>query len=242
MHLKRYSMPEFWPLAKKAESYVTTPVPGPHPKYGCIPLKLIVRDTLGLAHTSAEARKILNAGKVMVDKKVRREPRFPVGLMDILEIPELGMSYRVAISRRGLGLEKVKPEETGAKLCRITGKRTIKGGMQQLNLHDGRNVLAKGPYGVGDSVLIEIPGQKIAGHFPLKKGEHAVIIAGRNMGTSGKIRDIKERKGMLEKATITIETEKGKSIETLRDYVMVGSLPETMEEPQKGKKKARSEE
>jgi small subunit ribosomal protein S4e len=244
MHLKRYSMPEFWPLAKKAETYVTTPMPGPHPKFGCIPLKLIVRDTLGLAHTSAEARKILNAGKVMVDKKVRREPKFPVGLMDILEIPELGMSYRVAISRRGLGLEKVKPEETGAKLCRIIGKRTIKGGLQQLNLHDGRNVLAKGPYGVGDSVLIEIPGQKIAGHFSLKKGEHAVIIAGRNMGASGKISDIKERKSMLEKATITIETEKGKSIETLKDYVMVGSLHEAegAEAPKKERKKTRSEE
>ena len=242
MHLKRYSMPEFWPLAKKAESYVTTPMPGPHPKYGCIPLKLIVRDVLGLAHTSAEARKILNAGKVVVDKKVRREPRFPVGLMDVLEIPELGMSYRLTISRRGLGLEKVRPEETGAKLCRITGKRTIKGGLQQLSLHDGRNILAKGPYAVGDSILIEIPGQKIAGHFPLKKGEHAVIIAGRNMGASGKIKDIKERKSMLEKATITIETEKGKDIETLRDYVMVGSLEGTPkvhehEEPKKKKEK-----
>jgi hypothetical protein len=28
---------------------------------------------------------------------------------------------------------------------------------------------------------------------------------------------------MLEKSTITIETEKGKDIETLKDYVMVGS-------------------
>jgi len=34
---------------------------------------------------------------------------------------------------------------------------------------------------------------------------------------------------MLEKSTVTIETEKGKDIETLKDYVMVGALSEIPE-------------
>lgn len=228
-HLKRYSMPEFWPLAKKAEAYVTTPMTGPHSKYSCIPLKVVVRDSLKFAESSGEARKILNAGKVLVDKKPRKEPRFPVGFMDVLEIPELQARYRVNINRRGLVLEKIREEEAGIKLCRITGKTVLKGGTQQLNLHDGRNILAKGPYRIGDSVMIGIPSQKILKHYPLKKGEPALIIAGRNMGVTGRIKDIKERKSMLEKGTVTIETEKGRDIETLKDYVMVGSLSEIPE-------------
>lgn len=222
-HLKRYSMPEFWPLARKTERYVTAPMPGPHPKYSCIPLKIIVRDSLKFAESSAEAKKILNAGKVLVDKNVRKEPKFPVGFMDVFEIPELHVRHRVSIGKRGLFLEKIKEEETVYKLCKIIGKVTVKGGAHQFNLHDGRNVLAKGSYRIGDSLLIEVPGQKILKHFSLRKGESALIIAGRNMGTTGKIKDIKERKNMLEKSTITIETEKGKDIETLKDYVMVGS-------------------
>ena len=235
-------MPEFWPLAKKAETYVTTPMPGPHPKYSCIPLKVVLRDSLKFAETSVEVRKILNAGKVLVDKKIRKEPRFPVGFMDVLEVPELQVRYRVNIGKRGLVLEKIKEEETMYKLCRITGKVTIKAGMHQLNLHDGRSMIVKGPYRVGDSLLIGIPHQNILKHFPLKKGEPALIVAGRNMGATGRIKDVKERKSMLEKATITVETEKGKSIETLKEYVMVGSYegdipkpPEHAEKPAKEK-------
>jgi len=222
-------MPEFWPLARKAKSYVTTPMPGPHQKYNCFPLKVIVRDSLKFAESSGEAKKILNAGKVLVDKKVRKEPRFPVGFMDVLEIPELQVRYRVNINKRGLVLEKIREEEARIKLCRITGKAILKGGIQQLNLHDGRNILSKGSYRIGDSLMIGIPGQKILKHYSLKKGEPAIIIAGRNMGVTGRIKGIKERKSMLEKSTVTIETEKGKDIETLKDYVMVGALSEIPE-------------
>jgi len=219
-------MPEFWPLAKKAKSYVTTPMPGPHHKYNCFPLKVIVRDSLKFAETSGEAKKILNSGKVLVDKKVRKEPRFPVGFMDVLEIPELQVRYRVSINKRGLVLEKISENESGIKLCRITGKAILKGGVQQLNLHDGRNILSKGPYRIGDSLMIGIPDQKILKHYSLKKGETALIIAGRNKGVTGRIKDVKERKSMLEKSTVTIETEKGRDIETLKEYVMVGTLSE----------------
>lgn len=238
MHLKRYSMPESWPLPKKAKVYVATPMPGPHAKMASIPLKIIVRDVLKLAETAEEAKKILNSGKVLVDKKARKEPNFPVGLMDVFEIPEIHLRYRVSPGRKGLGLEKIREDETKAKLCRIEGKTTLRKGITQLNLHDGRCIIAKtGSYRVGDSIIIEIPEQKILRHFSLKKGEPCFIIAGRNTGIMGRIKAIKERKGMLEKSTIAIETEKGKAIETLKEYVMVGTLES---EEEKGPKKEKA--
>src|SRR4030042_4137144 len=100
-HLKRYSMPEFWPLARKAKSYVTTPMPGPHPKYNSIPLRVVLRDSLKSVETADEAKRVLNAGKVLVDKKIRKHPNFPVGLMDVIEIPDLHARYRVVMGKRG---------------------------------------------------------------------------------------------------------------------------------------------
>jgi small subunit ribosomal protein S4e len=222
--LKRYVMPKFWNVPIKTNAFIVKPLPGPHGKNECIPLQIILRDMLKLAHTAKEVRQVLNAEKVLVDKKVRKQPKYPVGLMDVVEIPSIGKSYRIEINKKGLYLANAKDDETNRKLCRITGKTTIKGGLTQLNLHDGRNIiLKKDAYGVGDSLLIQIPDQKILKHFKLQKDEHALIISGKNIGAKGKIHEIKRRKTMLETSTVVIKSGE-ESIETLLDYVMVGEL------------------
>lgn len=223
-HMKRYLIPKFWPVPKKERKWVVRPGSGPHPLGFCIPLQILVKDILGYAKGSREARKIVRAGKILVDKKERKDPKFPVGLMDTIEIPDAGQYLRVLLDRNGLRLEKTGKEDAGKKLCKIRGKKTLKGGVFQISLHDGRNILIKGksPYRVGDSLLISLPGQKVVKHFRLEKGTDALVIAGANIGISGKIKEIRERKDMLRKSTVTLEIEKGKSIETLKDYILVG--------------------
>lgn len=223
-HMKRYVIPKFWPVPKKERKWVIRPGSGPHPLNFCIPLQILVKNILGYAGSSREARKIIKAGKILVDKKARLDPKFPVGLMDIIEIPETSEFFRVLLDKNGLKLEKTGKEEAGRKLCKICGKKNLRGGVYQINLHDGRNILVKGktPYRVGDSLLINLPEQKVLKHLRLDSGIEALIIAGANMGISGKIKEIKDRESMLKKSTVTLEIEKGKSIETLKDYVLVG--------------------
>jgi len=242
-HLKRYMMPKAWPVAVKEETFIIRPCPGPHPLKSCMPLQIIVRDLLGLAETAAETRQILNAGKVMIDKKVRKNPKFPVGLMDIIEISGTGNQYMVSVNKRGLFLDGIKAAETSQKLCMITGKKTIKAGAEQLNLHDGRNILIwkdhlkqtnkvvkhgtgkdkDHNYKVQDSVVISLPDQKIVKHYKLEKGGHAFIFSGKNVGTSGTIKEVKTRTSMTEKSTVKIKSGE-REIETLKDYVFVGEL------------------
>ncbi|RKY00714.1 MAG: hypothetical protein DRP54_05040 [Spirochaetes bacterium] len=154
-HLKRHAMPKWWPVPRKTHTFVVKPMPGPHPWDKSVPLKIIIRDILGYAENSYEAKKILTAGKVLVDKKVRKEPNFPVGFMDVIEIPETKKFFRMDVNEKGMGLREISEKESGMKLCKIIGKTVVKGGLFQINLHDGRNIILKrNMYNVGDSLLI----------------------------------------------------------------------------------------
>jgi small subunit ribosomal protein S4e len=243
-HLKRFSIPRSWPMSRKGKRFAISPSPGPHAKADCIPLRVILRDILGYADSAREAGSILNQGKVLVDKRPRRDPGFPVGLMDVIEIPDTRDFYRVVAGARGLELEKIGKDEATLKACKITGKTTLRGGIQQLNLHDGRSILVKkDTYRVGDSITISLPDQKILKHHRLEKGSHGFITAGKNMGIWGRLSDIEKREHSLEKSTVTLETEKpsdtrhdtGKrEIKTLKEYIFIAERP--------GRPKAASQE
>jgi len=225
-HLKRYTMPKSWPVAVKEEKFIIRPSPGPHPLKRCMPLRLVLRDVLGLAETASEARQILNAGNVMVDKKVRKGQKFPVGLMDMIEINGMAKHFVVNVNEKGIIIEQAKAVDAGKKLCMITGKHTLKKGVQQLNLHDGRSILLgkeKNGYKVQDSVEISLPEQKIIKQFKFEKGSPAFIFSGKNMGAKGTIMKVVNRKSMTEKSTIIIKSG-DKEIETLKDYVFVGKI------------------
>jgi small subunit ribosomal protein S4e len=143
--------------------------------------------------------------------------------MDVVEIPETKHSYRVVMSGSGLRLEKIGHDETSIKTCKVTGKTTLRGGLMQINLHDGRNILAKkDTFKIGDSVVISLPDQAITSHMKLEKGAEAFITTGRNRGVWGKIKEIKERQHMLEKPVVTLDTGK-KEIITPKGYIFIAS-------------------
>lgn len=225
MHMKRFSMPAFWPLGLKKQTFVVTPSPGPHPKNSCIPLRIIVRDVLGYAATADEAKRIIKTGQVLVDKKKVLDERHPVGLMDVVEFPGIKKHYRVFASKKGLELRETDEKLSSRKLCVIRRKVASKGGNIQLCLHDGRTMIErKGTaFSTGDSLLIEVPTQKIVTHFKLKEGSPVMVVAGKNIGATGKIKSLQPRNKMTEKSRIVIETGDGE-IDTLREYVLVGEL------------------
>jgi small subunit ribosomal protein S4e len=224
MHLKRYLIPKYWKMGKKANKYVVAPRPGPHKKLECIPLLVVLRDVLKICDTAKKAERVIKRGEILIDKKARKDPNYPVGFMDVVEIPGIRKCYRVAVDGSGLLLQEIRHEDADKKLCRIQGKRKVKGGAIQLSLHDGRNILTeKGEYNPNDSVLIELPNQKIIHHFRFEKGSPALIMSGRNMGTSGKLKEIINRKTMIESNRVLLQT-KDKDIETVKEYVLVGEI------------------
>ncbi len=228
-HLKRKPAPKFWPIHRKEKIWTVKPKSGPHPISNCIPLLLLIRETLGFAKTRREARIIISQEKIMVDGKTRREELFPVGLMDVVSIPDLKKTYRVLTSKKGLVLHPIEKKEAKIKLCRIENKNFVKEGQLQLNLHDGRNVMiqVKDPakpvediYQTLGTLKINIPTQEIAGHIKLAKGAQVMIIGGKNIGKHGKIVTIEEKPNQKRRnSLVTIEDADGKSFQTIMNLI-----------------------
>lgn len=227
-HLKRMPAPVFWPIHRKEFKWVVKPKPGPHPIRQALPLLLVVRDVLGLAKTKKEARSLIAEGQVEVDGRIRREEKFPVGLMDLVRIPSAKKTYRmITTQEKGLTLHPVKAEESTFKLCRIENKNIIKDGHIQLNLHDGRNILLKvkdprksteDTYTTSGVLKIKVPNQEIIDYIKMGEGVFTIVTGGKNIGRYGKIVKLEQEAGP-HPTVVTIEAKDGNQFQATLNYV-----------------------
>ncbi len=227
--LKRKPAPRFWPIHRKEAVWIVRPSSGPHSLEKCLPLALVLRDILEVAETRKEAKKIISQGKVYVDGKVRRKDDFPVGLMDVISMPELNRFYRILPSHKGLFLNPISKEEASFKLLRVEGKTVVKNGTSQIALHDGSNMLVKAEgsesppevvYETFDTLKLGLPEKQVLDQLKTKKGNIAVITGGKNIGKQGKIVEIEKTEAKKRRhALVVIEDEKGNRYQTILDFV-----------------------
>ena len=227
-HLKRIATPGHLQIHRKERSignFFMKALPGAHPKKFCLPLGHVLRDLLKLVRSIKEAKFILQQNKVLVDGKVKHDHRLPLGLMDVIEIPEISKVFRILPSQKhGLILSEITHDESKFKLCRIKNITNIKGGDFQLNLHDGRNVLVKpseaSKYKTRGTVKISLPDQEILDYYALEEGNQAIIQSGKNIGVAGKILKLVSRFG-VNASIAQIESKDGETISTAYDYAFV---------------------
>jgi small subunit ribosomal protein S4e len=114
--------------------------------------------------------------------------------MDVLTVGE--DSFRCILDVNGkLRYRSISDKAAASKLCRVMGKSTITDGKTQIHLHDGRNILVSDAklYDSGDTLVISLPDQSVAGHHPFSEGATAYLIGGSHIGVTAKVvsRDIK---------------------------------------------------
>lgn len=218
-HLKRFNAPQSWPIKRKNITFIAKPTSGPHAIHKCITLNILLKEVLGYCKTTREVKRVLQDGSILVDKKKRNDPKFPVGVMDIIDIPKTKESYMVMLSKNyRFQLIKISTEEAENKICKIIGKKILKKGLMQLNLYDGKNILVKkDEYKVGDSIILNLNGNKIGSLIRFENGATVYITDGNYAGSYGILKEIK---GGSKDGTITIKTEK-EEIETSRRYAFV---------------------
>ncbi|MET1100885.1 MAG: 30S ribosomal protein S4e [Pyrodictiaceae archaeon] len=236
-HLKTLAAPKFWPVRAKVGVFTVKPSPGPHPINRSIPLLILVRDVFGYAKTAREARRLIAEGHFKIDGRVRRNYKYPVGFMDVIEIVDTGEKYRVLpYPIRFFTLQPIDDEEARFKIARIEDKSTVKGGHIQLHLHDGRNILIRvsdpvnppeaKQYMTLGTVKFTLPEQQLVDYAPLQEGSLAIVFGGRNIGRVGRIISI--HRGIRRyRSIVTLEDARGDKFQTSLDYVFVIAPPDS---------------
>ncbi len=214
-HLKRIAVPRSWNIARKGTTFVTKPNPGAHSLEHSMPLSLVLREILKVARTAKEVKRLIKTKDIFVDKRKRSDERIPVGLMDVIEFPQIEECHRILIDSKGrLMAVKVNAKEAGMKLSRVESKSLLKGGKTQLNLSDGRNIIVdKDAYAVGDTLQLSLPDQKIQDHLKSEKGALVLLIGGKHAGTIAKMEELNQNKIIIKA--------KNQKFETLKRYAFI---------------------
>jgi len=188
-HLKRIAAPKSWMLDKLGGTFATKPSQGPHKYRESLPLTIILKNRLRYALTGREVTMIVNdkEGNIAVDGKIRRDPRFPAGLMDIISIKKTNELYRILYDVKGrFILRNVGAEEAKYKLCKIVKKAVGPNKIPYIVTHDGRTIRFPNPeINVYDSVKLDIATGQIVDHLKFETGNLCMATSGNNVGRVG---------------------------------------------------------
>lgn len=182
----------------------------------------MLRDKLKLALNSTEVDTILHRrqGLIHIDKKIRRNPKFPLGLMDVLDIPKLSASYRVLYNAKGrFVFVKLKKKEAQFKLCRVQKKATGPNKVCYFVTHDGRTLRYINPdVEMNDTLKLNLETNEVEGIFKMKVDNVVYAMNGNNRGRVGVVKHISKFHGNHD--LITIKDARGHTFTTRVSYVM----------------------
>lgn len=215
---KVYSTRKAMRVIRNKPKLVTKASAGAHPISESMPLTIVLRDLMRIAKTAREAKIILNEGRVKVDGRKAKDPRMPIGFMDVISFPSISKHYRMLYNKKGqLTLNEM--DKPGFKLCRIQNKTITKEGIQ-LNLHDSRNIIVKkDEYKTGGTIKLAIPEQKIKDYYPMTTGNIAYITGGQHAGEVAVIQ--KSIEGTQNRKPLLVMKGKNKEFQTIREYAFI---------------------
>ncbi len=210
----------FLGIRRKGSVYVTKPNGGRHTLDKSISLVMLVKRLDIAPANNTETERIIRRGLILVNNKVIREPSYPVGLNDIIEVANEKKYYRIAVNDRArIEIVGIQKPDYDSMLYKVTGKYKAKKESIMLRLHDGSIVKGIKGVDVNDSVIVNSKGE-VAKVLKLEKGAKCIVIDGVHAGTSGKITNITE--GSLHiRHSATIQQKDGKEIITIVKNMMV---------------------
>jgi small subunit ribosomal protein S4e len=211
-HLKTVVAPRTVPIERKLTVWMTRPRAGPHKFESAIPLSLALKK-LKFALVKRDAKTFIRSGSVRIDGKVVKDLKYPVGVMDVLEVE--GNAFRVLLDTKN-HLTFKDTSKPNVKVCRVEKKHRTKGGKLHITLHDGRCIIDYN-CSIGDSIVISLPDGKPVAHIPLSVNGYAMIIKGKHVGKFVTINNISEATEKR-KAEVTF-TYNGETFNTPKEYV-----------------------
>merc|ERR1711935_405956 len=210
--MKRVNAPKQWYLGKLKGVYGTKPSAGPHKTRQCIPLNVLLQQRLKYAMSNMEATKIVKdkEGTIKVDGKIRRDPRFPLGTMDVVSIEKTNEHFRILVDVKGkFQPHRVDAKEAEFKLCKVIQKKIGKSKVPHIVTHDGRTIRFPHPdIQINDSIKFEV-------------GASVILTGGNNIGRIGIISSIEKHQGSFD--IVHVKDTKGNHFTTrLGNVIVIG--------------------
>eukprot|EP00178_Gracilaria_changii_P006169 TRINITY_DN20560_c0_g1_i1.p2 TRINITY_DN20560_c0_g1~~TRINITY_DN20560_c0_g1_i1.p2 ORF type:complete len:264 (-),score=38.38 TRINITY_DN20560_c0_g1_i1:49-840(-) len=220
-HLKRLNTPKHWMLSKMDGIWAPRPSQGPHKLRECLPLMLILRNRLKYALTGKETKMICMEKLVKVDGKVRTDPNFPAGFMDVVELPKAGDQFRLIFDVKGrFVLHRISDEEKAFKLCRVNRCEFTAKKVPVIVTHDGRTIRYPDPLvKVNDTVKVDLATGKMTSFYKFEAGQMCMITKGRNSGRVGTVVHVEKHPGSFD--IVIVRDATGNSFSTRLENVFV---------------------
>lgn len=218
VHTKRLTAPNTWPIARKNDVFVVSPLStGTKNKYA-LPIGFILKEVVKACKTNKEVKYLLTNKLVSLNNSILHDIKQVVGLIQHFKVRDT--NFRLIMESSGkLNVVKLDDENTPITLTKVLNKTKVKGNKIQINLFDGSNILVDDAKAknvkTGSSLVI-----KDKDNFDvlnLEKGASVLLYDGRHRGLKGTLTSI-------DNDFVTIESD-GDAIKTLTKYCYVLSKP-----------------
>ncbi|GBG24877.1 40S ribosomal protein S4 [Hondaea fermentalgiana] len=199
-HLKRLNAPNHWMMDKLGGIWAPRSSAGPHALQDSLPVILILRQRLKYALTAKEALSICMRRLIKVDGKVRTDPRFPTGLMDVVSIEKTKEDFRLLYDTKGrFTLTPIDKAEAKWKLCKVTAVRVGPKKVPMITTHDGRTIRYPDPLiKVNDTIKLDLETNKILEIYKYEIGQLVLIVRGKNAGRVGVLQSREVHQGSFD--------------------------------------------
>merc|ERR1711971_495477 len=219
--LKRLAAPSSWMLDKLGGVFTIKPSSGPHKQGESLPIALFLRNRLKYALSMKEVETICKQRLIKIDGKLRTDPRFPTGFMDVVQIEKTGENFRIIYDVKGRFIvHRITAAEAKYKLCRVREVKTGPKNVPFLYTSDGRTIRFPDPaVRVHDSVQVDIATGKIMDSIKFEAGNLCMVTGGRNTGRVGTIMHRERHPGSFD--IVHVKDSNGHVFATRLGYVFV---------------------
>jgi small subunit ribosomal protein S4e len=141
---------------------------------------------------------------IRIDGRVRRDPRFPLGIMDVVTIEKTNENFRILLDIKGRFLpHRIEQKEAGFKLCKVLQKRIGKAKVPHIVTHDGRTIRYPHPdVQINDSIKLNLETGDIAGIVKFQNNAIVMLTGGNNIGRIGTLQSLEKHPGSFEIAHV----------------------------------------
>merc|ERR1712137_1450105 len=182
---------------------------------------VFLRNRLKYALNNSEVTKIVMQRLIKVDGKVRTDPNYPAGFMDVITIDKTGEFFRLVYDVKGrFAIHRITAEEAQYKLCKVKRVQVGPKGIPFITTHDGRTIRYPDPLvKLNDTIQIDLDTGKIMNFYSFAIGNICMLTGGRNTGRVGIIQAIEKHPGSFD--IVTIRDSEGNTFATRKQNVFI---------------------